>query len=86
MKNVSWFPLDDVVSTSPVSIHDDQFSILSLFFLQGSGFEFPSEVWLSRCQSALFETSLAISSKYVAFEKLISPMKPEEICYILVSV
>ena len=56
------------------------------FFLQGSGFEFLSEVWLSRRQSALFETSFAIFSRHVVFGKLVSPMKTEERCSIPVSV
>ena len=57
-----------------------------LFSLQGSGFEFLSEVWLSRRQSALFEADLAISSRHVVFGKLVSPMKTEERCSIPVSV
>ena len=44
-------------------------SFQSAVFLQGSGFEFPNEVWLSWRQSALFEADLAIFSRHVAFEK-----------------
>ena len=41
------------------------------FFLQGSGFEFLSEVWLSRRQSALFKANLTVSNRHVAFGKLL---------------
>ena len=61
-------------------------SFQSSVFSPGKRFEFPSEVWLSRCQSALFEADIAISSRNVACKKLVFPMKPEERCSIPVSV
>ena len=43
----------------------------AVFILQGGRLESPNEVWLCRCQSALFEAGLAISSRHVAFVKLL---------------
>ena len=52
-----------------MSIRDESFSLH--FFLKGGRLESPNEVWLCRRQSALFEAGLAISSRRVAFVKLL---------------